>query len=321
MPLTVPPPATPPAEIRPARPSPAELESRLLEAYDWGRPLPPEAPKGPAGAAHRWLEAAATFDPRGGLPANPFPPGAAHREAESLRTLLKGSPDQVAARLSALPLRQSGTALALWRWGQARVRAGAFSAATRRTWEDRLLAQGPALTRGYALRHALCWALADQDEARFADIKARPAPEVDSVVTEFQRLFGLLGGPSPDLRLWSLPGLDYQDLKLGQLGAPRVWICPAEGGPLPDLPGNVAWIIPSAEGGLDARSASLPEGLLEEGRALAARLRAAGRTARFAPSRAAFEALGLAWFPILIDLDAQGNVQAIRMGDAAPRNP
>ena len=29
----------------------------------------------------------------------------------------------------------------------------------------------------------------------------------------------------------------------------------------------------------------------------------------------------LAWFPILIDLDAQGNIQRVRMGDAAPRNP
>lgn len=319
LPLTAPPP-TPPALIRPAPPTPAELEERLLEAYDWGRPLP-EAPKGPGGAAHRWLRAAATFDPRAGLPANPFPPGGAHREVEALRKLMKPSADGLAARLTALPLRQSGTALALWRWGQLQVRAGRFSAEARHAWENRLLAQGPALTRGYALRHGLCWALADKDEARLAAIKAQAVPEVDSVVTGFQRLFGLIGGPAPDLRLWSLPGLDYQDLRLDQLGAPRVWICPVGDGPLPDLPGSVAWIIPSTEAGLDARSASLPEGLLEEGRGLATRLRAAGRTAHFAPSRGAFEALGLAWFPILIDLDAQGHVQAIRMGDAAPEKP
>lgn len=320
MPLTVPPPATPPAEIRPAPPSPAEREERLLEAYDWGQPLP-EAPKGPGVTAYRWLRTAATFDPRTGLPANPFPQGAAHGEAESLRTLMKAPADRVAARLAALPLRQSGTALALWRWGQAQVREGHFPAKVRQAWEDRLLAEGPALTRGYALRHALSWALAGKDEARFAAIKAAAPPDADSIVAGFQRLFGLIGGPSPDLRLWSLPDLDYQDLRLDQLGAPRVWICPAGEGPLPDIPPRVAWIIPSAEAGLDARSASLPEDLLVEGRALATRLRTTGRTARFAPSRAAFEALGLAWFPILIDLDDQGNVEAIRMGDAAPRNP
>lgn len=100
-----------------------------------------------------------------------------------------------------------------------------------------------------------------------------------------------------------------------------MWICPASEGPLPDLPPRVAWVIPSAEAGLDARGASLPDNLLEEGRALAARLQATGRTARFAPSRPAFEALGLVWFPILIDLDAQGTVRTIRMGDAAPPHP
>jgi hypothetical protein len=318
--LTVPSPSSPPAEIRPAPPTPAEREERLLEAYDWGHPLPPAQP-GPGATADRWLRAAATFDPGTALPGNPFPPGAAHREAEALRALLKAPPSQLGRRLAALPLRQSGTALALWRWGQAQVRLGHVPLEVRQAWEDRLLAAGPALTRGYALRHALCWALADKDETRFAALKALATPETESVVAGFQRLFGLLGGPTPDLRLWSLPGLAYQDLRLDQLGVPRVWICPAGEGPLPDLPPRVAWVIPSAEAGLDARSASLPENLLEEGRALAMRLQAAGRTARFAPSRPAFEALGLVWFPILIDLDAQGTVRTIRMGDAAPSQP
>ena len=318
-PLTDPPP-TPPAEIRPAPPTAAELQDRLLEAYDWGRALP-VAPKGPGAMAYRWLQAAATFDPRQGPPSNPFPPGAAHREAEALRALLKAPRMRLAARLAALPLRQTGTALALWRWGQAQVRDGHFTPAVRRAWEDRLLTGGPGLTRGYALRHALCWALAEQDEARFAALKGRADEAAEPVVARFQRLFGLLGGPSPVLRLWTLPGLDYRDLRLDQLGAARVWILPAEEGPLPDLPADVAWIIPSLDAGLDDRSASIPGSLQAEAKTLEGRFREAGRTAHFVPSRAAFQDLGLAWFPVLVDLDAQGRIKALRMGDAAPLKP
>ncbi|HEX4845300.1 MAG TPA: hypothetical protein VFV26_03715 [Geothrix sp.] len=318
LPLTALPP-TPPAEVRPAPPSPAELQNRLLEAYDWGLPLP-APPRGSGTPAFRWLRAAATSDPQRG-PANPFPPGPAHREAEALRALFKAPENRLAGRLAALPLQQPGTALALWRWGKARMREGRFTPDVRRTWEDRLLAEGPALTRGYALRHALCWALADQDEARFASLKARADATADPVLAQFQRLFGLLGGPSPVLRLWTLPALDYQDVRLDQLGAARLWVLPAEEGPLPELPPEVAWIIPSLHAGLDDRSASLPEGLMEEARALASRLQAEGRTARYVPDRAAFESLGLAWFPILIELDGQGNLKAIRMGDAAPEKP
>jgi hypothetical protein len=31
--------------------------------------------------------------------------------------------------------------------------------------------------------------------------------------------------------------------------------------------------------------------------------------------------VGLAWFPVLIDLDAKGFLRSIRMGDAAPEKP
>ena len=48
---------------------------------------------------------------------------------------------------------------------------------------------------------------------------------------------------------------------------------------------------------------------------------ARGGEAPSAPSRAAFEGLGLAWFPILIELDPKGDVRSIRMGDAAPDKP
>jgi len=314
------PPSTPPAEVRPAPPTAAELLDQALDAYDWGRPLP-AAPKGPGAAAHHWLQAAATFDPHQERPADPFPAGPAHREAEALRALMKVPPAHLAPRLTALPLHQPGTALALWRWGQAQVREGRFRPALRRAWEDRLLAKGPGLTRGYALRHALCWALAERDEARFAALKARADEAAEPVVSHFQRLFGLLGGRSPVLRLWNLPGQDYQDLRLDELGARRLWILPADAEALPDLPADVAWIIPSLDAGLDDRSASIPGGLAAEAQALSARLQAAGRTARFVPSRVAFEDLGMAWFPILIELDGQGNLRTVRMGDAAPRKP
>jgi len=137
----------------------------------------------------------------------------------------------------------------------------------------------------------------------------------------FQRLFGLLGGPSPILRLWTLPGLDYRDLRLDQLGATRAWICPLETGALPELPAGTSWIIPSLSAELDPRDAGLSKSLLAEGQALGDRLQSAGRTAFFAPSRTAFEELGLAWFPILIELDAKGAIRGIRMGDAAPDRP
>jgi hypothetical protein len=311
---------TPPAIATPA-PTSQEAQSALLEAYDWGHPLPamPKL-KGLAAVEYRWLKAAATFDLQG-LPANPFATGRERAEAEALRQLLKTPGEQLSTALKAVPLREAGTALALWRWGQAQVRNGSFAPALRRSWEDHLLDAGPALTRGYALRHALCWALAEQDEARFAALRSVAGPSSEDLLNGFQRLFGLLGGPSPVFRLWTLPGLEYRDLRLDELGGRRVWICPLEGAPLPEFPGGTSWIIPSASGGLDERDASLPGPLLNEGQVFAEKLRPAGRTAYFAPSRAAFESLGLDWFPILIELDGRGNLQAVRMGDAAPVRP
>ncbi len=318
--MPLPPPQIPPTIVSPA-PTSQDAESALLEAYDWGRPLPP-APKlkGMEAVEYQWLRAAATFDPQG-LPASPFATGRGRREAEALRHLLKAPKDQIGSALKALPIRESGTALALWRWGQVQVRNGYFDAKLREFWEDRLLGTGPVLTRGYALRHALCWALAEQDEARFSSLRFVANATSEDILKGVQRLFGLLGGPSPVLRLWALPALEYGDLRLDQLGGSRTWICPLEDRPLPEIPTGTSWIIPSASGGLDERDAILSGLLMNEGQALADRLRRAGRTAFFAPSRAAFENLGLTWFPILIELDSKGAIRAIRMGDAAPEKP
>lgn len=292
-----------------------------MEAFDWGRALPPmpKKLKGPAALRYEWLRRAATFAPTGELPTGPFLAGRERREVEALRRLPSVPREQVETALKNLPLQEAGSALALWRWGQVRVRTGAFDPALRRAWEDRLLADGPTLTRGYAFRHALCWALAEKDEDRLARLRPSEDAALEPVHQAFQGLFGLLGGPSPLLRLWALPGLGYQDQPLDQLGS-RIWICPPAEGPLPELPSGTAWIIPSASGALDEREAALPEPLLAEGRQLAERLAAQGLQARFAASRPAFEHLGLLWFPILIELDGR-TVRSIRMGDAAPEKP
>ncbi len=318
--LQTPPP--PPPAIVDTAPTAQEAENALLDAFDLGQP-PPAAPAltGTAVLHYQWLRAAATFDPTQGLPESPFATGPERQEAEALRRLLRLPKDRLKSALKALPLCESGTALALWRWGQIQVRAGAFDAPTRRLWEDRLLAVGPVLTRGYALRHALCWALTERNVARFSSVKPKAGEDSADIVAGFQRLLGLLGGPSPVLRLWTLPGLDYRDLRLDQLGAQRVWIRPAEYGPLPEVPKGTAWIIPSASGNLDDRDASLSGASRNEGESLSSRLRLDGRMAFYAPSRAAFMQIGLAWFPILLDLDAKGNLRSIRMGDAAPDRP
>ena len=320
--MPLPPQPTPPAFVVLAPDPGTAAEVALLEALDWGWPLPADPKlKGPRALDYRWLQAAAAFEPGRGLPVSPYAGGTGAREAQALHRLLRAPADLVPRQLQALRPARAGTALALWRWGQAQVRAGAFPPPLRRAWEDRLLTAGPDIVRGNALRHALCWALAEQDEARLSAIRVLAGQEATEVVQGFQRLFGLLGGPLPVLRLWTLPELDYRDVRLDQLGGSRVWIRPAEDGPLPALPAGTAWILPSAAGNGDEREARLTGGPLAEGEALAARFRAAGRGAYFAPSREAFQQVGLVWFPILLELDERGHLHSVRMGDAAPRQP
>lgn len=311
----------PPALQAPAPARPLSLEEaawELVEAFDEGRPLPTPRVDPRHRASLTWLRAAATTD----LPRNPFPAGTpAHREASRFLTLVQAPAAQRETLLRAQPLKEPGTQLALWRWSRRVMRTAPLPQPQRHLLEDRLLeGQVVGLIRGFALRHALCFALAEADEARFAALRQHGDVDTNALLAAFQSLFALLGGPSPRLRLWPLPALQPRDLTLGELGAARLWICPAEA-TVPNIPAGTTWIIPTSEGGTPASEATLEPLDLREAEALRTRLKDQGPTAWLAPSRQAFITLGLAFFPILIELDSKGNLARIRMGDAAPAAP
>ncbi len=315
------PPALQAPAPRNAKPVPlAQAEDAVLLAFDEGGPLPNPT----VAAAHRpalaWLKAAA--GPASKAPANPFPPGSAeHREAAEWRAFLKAPQGEWEPRLQRLAPRLTGTQLALWRWGQAMSLAGRLGPEARRAFEDRVAASPVEGLRAWALRHALCYAVAERDEGRFARLRDRHGALDGDLFPPYQRLFALLDGPAPLVRLFTLPGLAPKDLGLGDLGGRRVWVLPPGEGPLDPLPSDVAWIIPAGRGTQDPADATLDGATAPDAEALDRRLRAAGRRAWFAPSRAAFEAFGLIHFPILIDLDGEGRIRRIRMGDAAPDHP
>ena len=305
-------PAQPPPKLQaPAQPAaPSKLEAAentfLLDLDEGREPNPAKGLAAPDRAAFEWLQRAAAWKEGSSL-ASPFPKAsAAAKEAEAWRTFLVGQGDA-----NKLPLDLSGSRLLLWTWARAQERKGPLPKVQRQAIEDRLLSGGPAVIRGWALRHALCFAIAERDLARFADLKGRYSADAPDTFSSIQALFGMLDGPSPDFRLWKLPDLAYQDGTLADLGARRVWVCP----PGPAVPEGSAWIIPSESGDQNDREAALSEPQKAEAQAFAAH---AGRPAWYAASRQAWEAAGLQWFPILIELDAKGNVAGVRMGDAAP---
>lgn len=310
--------AQPAPTLKAEKPLPrAEAESRLLEAFDEGNPIPPlrVAPKDRQSLL--WLRQAAEGTAR----KNPFPKGSkAHGEAQALLDLLQATPETWEARLKRLPLALTGSHLALWQWGKTQVKSGRMGPALRVIWEDRLLHGEAPTLKGLALRHSLCWALSDLDESRFATLKARHGAEGGAIFPEFQGLFGWIGGSSKVFRFWKLPQLLYADLRLDQLGGARVWICPDDKD-LPQIPPGTAWIVPSMEGLTGATDPSLSPRDQAEAEALSSRLQAAHLQAWFAPQRRDWEAAGLAYFPILIELDEAHRITKIRMGDAAPTAP
>lgn len=315
--LQAPPPRAADAQA-PKAPLPlAQAEDLVLMAFDEGRALPQPAVAPGDRAALAWLRANAG----GGSPRNPFPAGSPHhREAEAWIAFLKAPAAEQAAGLLQVRLELAGTQLGLWRWGQAATFKGRLDPAGRRAFEDRLADSPASALRAYALRHALCFAVAERDEGRFLQLRQRYDFIEGDLFRTYQRLFSLLDGPAPVIRLHSLPDLAYRDLALSDLGASRIWMMPAADR-LEALPPDVAWIIPSRHGAQDHREARLEGEAGAEARDLTARLGAAGRRAWFAASRRPFEVFGLVHFPILIELDGERRIRRILMGDAAPDRP
>lgn len=294
-----------------------EATSQLLDAFDDGcapAALPRPTVKTKERPALSWLRAALSET----QPPNPFPKGhPSYGEVERARALLAAPPDRNSALQAALQPTLAGSFAALWRWGQARARAGEFSMAQRHTWEDLLAGpKSPVVVRGWSLRHALCFALAEGDEARLAALKTAFAQELPDFFQTFQRAFALLGGPAPRFYVWSLPELQPQDLSLSRLGS-RVYVSFLD----TPAPADAAWIVPAQTSNLPADLSSLEGESLAEATHTATMLRALGRSAHFVPSRAPLEALAMVYFPIDIRLDATGMIRSIRMGDAAQAKP
>ncbi len=293
-----------------------EALPQILEAFDEDpspQKLPTPSVRPKDRPAREWLLAAL----REPLPHNPFPKGSAsYREAEALRAFLAAPMEQWGPRIQTLPLSLAGSQAALWRRGQALVRRGEMPRGLRQAWEDRLLQEnGSQIIRGWVLRHAFCFALAEADEGRLGRLKEAWEGEVPDLVQQFQRAFSLLGGPPPRIYLWSLPGLEALDLPLGRLG-PRIYIVPLEPG-APAAPEGSTWIIPCMHSDLSTHLSVLEGESLEEARHLAQQVGSTERRAYLAPSREPFVACALAYFPIDIRLDATGLIASIRMGDAA----
>lgn len=295
-----------------------EAETSFLEAYDAqedARDLKAPMVALADRSALKWLVESATK----AIPTNPFRRGSAPwREAESLRHLSALPTDSWLKAIESQPLTLRGSRLGLWRWGQSRVRDGRMGAGLRRQWEDKLLASGTSdLLFEYALRHALCFALAEADEVRFAQLKERWSAPAPDIFLDFQRAFALLGSPSPLFTLWKLPDMTTGDFSLHALGTHRIWIAADSGKGLPELPADAIWIMPTKQGLQPEGQNTLLEPELSEARSLAARLQEAKREAYLAPVRKPFETYALMYFPILIELDAEGSIRKIRMGDAA----
>lgn len=305
------------APPQPAHPLP-EAEATLLMALDDGSPLPDlkVAPRDRAGVA--WLRSVA----QDAAPGNPFPKGSrGDREVRALEALL-GATEPPAEDLARLELAWAGSHLRLWKEGQRRIRQGLWGTALRRTWEDRLLdLDGPPVVRGWALRHALCFALAEGDEDRFGGLREAWGEAAPDLFRAFQRAFGLLGAPAPRLPVWTLPGLEATELALAERPGTRIRLEPPDRDPLLPPPGIDLWIVPSRLGLQPAEEPFLRGAELKEGHALAERFLRAGLTAHLAASRKPFEELALVYFPVELRVDAQGRVADIRMGDAARVQP
>ncbi len=273
----------------------------------------------------------------------PAPPGVAPRDRAALAWLLEGIRPEAAgapfklghpSRKEALALlevlkdqalpeaaprmKEVGSQLRYWRWGARLVRMGVWRPEIRRRWEDQLLS--PAvhpLFRGYALRHALCFALAEADEARFADLKARVGEKTPDLFLGFQTALALPKAFPPTLRLWSLPELAPVSVSLAQPGIRKVRIAQVRDGLIASPPADTLWIVPTMEGDAPSEVEQLDNSARREALPFVGRLPKDETRVFLAPVRSVLTKFGLAYFPIEIDLDEQGRVQRVRMGDAA----
>jgi hypothetical protein len=290
------------------------LEYRMLEAFDYSAAIAlPELPPERAAdlAKLRWLHSAAysTF------PVSAFSPGSPEqKEADGVIRFLKTGALPTEQGLATLGLSLTGSQLALWRFGQASVRSGAWGRDTRLQWEARLLdAPVHPIIKGFALRHALCWALAEKDEKRFAYLKHSEAGEGQPIIFSlFQKAFAALGGPLNTLRLWTA-SLSEATSDTPFNGA--VWVSPDPSFPPPAHTKD--WIVPLLEVALTETA---------DGPAWAARARQMMEEKIFADYRVFFapflkdlDMLGIALFPALLELGEGGSIQGIKMGDACPR--
>ncbi|MDR1841581.1 MAG: hypothetical protein LBQ86_06615 [Holophagales bacterium] len=292
-----------------------ELEYRFLEAYDYDAiidlpKLPPS--RGADQAALQWLHSAAALP----APISPFAPGSPEQgEAAALIEFLNSETASVESGLDKLSLRLSGSQLVLWRFGRANIRSEKWSPATRRRWEDRLLDESShTIIRGFAARHALCWALAENDENRFADLKnGRIGEDMPAIFGLFQKTFASLGGPLTALRLWS-PSLE--DISDEGAPGPTIWLCPDPD--LTPLSKDMSWIIPILNFSLEDSPEALWKAIAED---LLKSPALADYKVFFAPRQRDLDLLGMALFPALIELDQDGNIERIQMGDACPMKP
>ncbi len=307
------------ASTPPTAPVPLEAaEMSALQALDEGLSLPAIRVRSRDRTGWAWFCSVV----RDETPRNPFPKGSVgDREVRALEAFL-ADPRPRIEDLDRLELRWGGSQLRLWKVGRDRVQAGRWGSELRKAWEDRLLALDVSpFLRGWALRHALCFALAEEDGERFGQLREALEEEAPDLFQAFQRAFGLLGGPAPRFPLWTLPDLEPVELNLAEHPGARVHIGPASGDPIRVPSDATLWIVPTELGGQPVAEPFLQGREAHEAQELAERFRRSGLRGYVAASRRPFEAVALVFFPALLDVDEQGRLRSIRMGDAARPQP
>jgi len=290
------------------------LENQMLEAFDFGfearlPSLPPD--RNLDTAKLTWLHGAAYLS----MPVSVFPNGSLeHGEAVRIIDFLKAKVPPTVASLNSLNMRLTGSHLALWRYGQAAIRDGTWNQNIRIHWENILMDKSVhPLIRGLALRHALCWALAEKDDVRLANLKnSSVGAEMPSLFPLFQKAFASLGGSLSPLRLWTS---SFNPVENYEAHAHRIWLCPDPDFSPPEK--TMDWIVPLLEGSLvGSRENPLwrpgAERLLKEDGF-------GDYNVMVAPFKKDLELLGIALFPALVELDSGGKITGIKMGDACPR--